>query len=144
MNTSASGRVPHVLLVDDAPDIRELLRDVLEDEGYRVTSRATVQQLATVRELAPDLIVHDLLFAEHAPSGWTFMHALRQDPQVGHLPVILCTADGRVRTDACLVQQVWRLGLRVVLKPFDLTDFLALLATALPRPGEFAPGALST
>lgn len=134
MKSSASRSVPHVLLVDDAPDIRELLRDVLEDEGYRVTSRASVQQVAAVRELAPDLIVHDLLFAEHMPTGWTFLHALRQDPQVGHLPVILCTADGRIHTDPCWAQQVLRLGLRVVTKPFDLTEFLALLDSLLPQP----------
>lgn len=138
MNTSP--RSPHVLVVDDAPDILELLRDVLEDEGYRVTSRASVQQMSAVRELAPDLIVHDLLFTEHMPSGWTFLHALRQDPQIGHVPVILCTADGRVHTDPCWAQQVVRLRLRVLTKPFDLTDFLALLKIVLPEHDGAAPG----
>lgn len=136
-------RSQHVLLVDDAPDIRELLRDVLEDEGYRVTSRASVQHVAAVRELAPDLIVHDLLFAENTPAGWAFLDALRQDPQVGDVPVILCTADGRVHTDPCWVQHVRRLGLRVVTKPFDLTDFLAHLESALSQPGGAPLGALN-
>lgn len=111
-----------------------LLRDVLEDEGYRVTSAASVQEVAAVRALAPDLIVHDLLFAGHTPAGWPFLHALRQDPQVGHVPVILCTADRRVHTDPSWAQQVQGLGLRVMTKPFDLTDFLALLELALPQP----------
>lgn len=129
-------RAPHVLHVDNAPDIRALLREVLEDEGYRVTSAASVQQVATVRALAPDLIVHDLLFSGHTPTGWPFLHALRQDPQVGQVPVILCTADRRIRTDPAWIRQVATLGLQVVTKPFDLTDFLALLATALPQPGD--------
>jgi CheY-like chemotaxis protein len=136
----ATPHSPHVLLVDDAPDIRELLREVLEEEGYRVTSRASVQSLAAVRELAPDLIVHDLLFTERRLAGWTFLDALRQDPQVGQVPVILCTADGRVHTDPSWAQQVRRLKLRVMTKPFDLTDFLALLETVLPHPGIAAPG----
>lgn len=140
MNTTRFA--PHVLHVDDAPDIRELLRAVLEEEGYRVTSAASVQPVATIRALAPDLIVHDLLFAGHTPEGWRFLHDLRQDPLVGLVPVILCTADRRVLTDPSWVQQVEGLGLRVVTKPFDLTDFLALLARALPRPGDATLGAL--
>jgi CheY-like chemotaxis protein len=125
---------PHVLLVDDAPDIRALLREVLEEEGYRVTSAGSIQHLATVRELAPDLIVHDLLFAGHSPAGWPFLHALRQDPLVGQVPVILCTADARVHTDPCWSQQVRSLALQAMTKPFDLADFLALLELALPQP----------
>jgi CheY-like chemotaxis protein len=84
--------------------------------------------------------VHDLLFAERRPVGWAFLDALRQDPQVGQVPVILCTADGRIYTDPCWVQHVRRLGLRVVTKPFDLTDFLALLKIVLPQPDGAALG----
>jgi CheY-like chemotaxis protein len=134
---------PHVLHVDDAPDIRALVREVLEDEGYRVTSAASVQQVATVRALAPDLIVHDLLFAGHAPTGWSFLHALRQDPLLGQVPVILCTADRRVYTDPAWAQQVLSLGVQVMTKPFDLTDFLARLELALTQPGSVATRAMS-
>jgi CheY-like chemotaxis protein len=141
MNTAQ--RSPHVLHVDDAPDIRTLLREVLEDEGYRVTSAATVQQVATVRALAPDLIVHDLLFAGHVPTGWSFLHALRQDPLVGQVPVILCTADRRIHTDPSWAQQVQDLGLKVIAKPFDLTDFLALLELALLQQNSVANRAMS-
>ncbi len=136
-------RPPHVLLVDDAPDIRALLREVLEDEGYRVTGASSVQPVATVRTLAPDLIVHDLLFAGHTPSGWPFLHALRQDPLVGQVPVIVCTADSRVHTDPSWAQQVQGLGLKVMTKPFDLADFLALLELALPQPRHGAIRATS-
>lgn len=135
-------RSPHVLHVDDAPDIRELFREVLEDEGYRVTSAAYVQPMATVRALAPDLIVHELFFAGRAPAGWDFLHALRQDSQVGRVPVILCTADRRVSTDPVWTRQVQELGLQVMTKPFDLADFLALLEAALPQPGDPALWAL--
>lgn len=129
---------PHVLLVDDTPDVRDLLRDVLEDEGYRVTSAAFVQDVATVRQLAPDLIVHDLLFGAHTPAGWAFLDQLRQDPLVGQVPVILCTADGRVRYDPSWIQHAEHLGVSVVSKPFDLTDFLALLTSVLPDHGDVA------
>jgi CheY-like chemotaxis protein len=135
---------PHVLLVDDSPDVRDLLCDVLEEEGYRVTSKASIQDVDTVRELAPDLIVHDLLFAEHRPAGWAFLHTLRQDPNVGQVPVILCTADGRIHTDQSWIQQARYLKLRVMTKPFDLMDFLALLETVLPHQGGAAPRFHST
>ena len=32
---------PYVLVVDDEPDIRELVKEILEDEGYRVVARRT-------------------------------------------------------------------------------------------------------
>ena len=137
-----ASRTPHVLLVDDAPEIRALLRDVLEDEGYRVTSKAAVKCVGMIRDLAPDLIVHDLLFEAHRPASWTLLRALREDPQVGHVPVILCTADDRVHTDPTWAQHVRGLGLRVITKPFDLADFLALLDSVLPLPG--GPGAFAS
>ncbi|MFN8662141.1 MAG: response regulator [Thermomicrobiales bacterium] len=129
MNTTP--RCPHVLLVDDTVAIRDLMRELLEDEGYQVTIAASVQDVETVRELAPDLIVHDLLFGDHRPAGWTFLQALRNDPQVGRVPVILCTADCRVQTDPEWADQVQSLALRVVTKPFDLTDFLTVISSTL-------------
>ena len=122
---------PHVLLIDEAPDIRDLLHALLEDEGYRVTSKASVQSVATVRELAPDLIVHDMFFSEPRPRGWELLRTLRQDPSLAQIPVILCTADGRVRTNQAIARQIQQLALRVVTKPFDLAYFLSVIAVAL-------------
>jgi len=131
-------RCPHVLVVDDAPEIRELLCEVLEDEGYQVTSAASVQDMSDVRDLAPDLIVHDLRFAAHTPTAWAFLDELRQDPQVGQVPVILCTADGRIHSDPTWAHHAEHLGVRVVSKPFDLTDFLGHLTSVLSDQGDNA------
>ncbi|MCA1790758.1 MAG: response regulator, partial [Thioalkalivibrio sp.] len=48
---------PYVLVVDDEPDIRMLLRDVLEDEGYEVALAGSVAEAkAARRSRRPDLI----------------------------------------------------------------------------------------
>ena len=51
----------HVLVVDDEPDIRELVKDILEDEGYRVTPVADGKGARdALRAGRPDLILLDI------------------------------------------------------------------------------------
>lgn len=56
---------PHILLVDDEASIRDLLREVLERAGYRVTSVATAEEaLAVVTKDSPRLVITDLQLEE--------------------------------------------------------------------------------
>ena len=52
---------PYILVVDDEPDIRDLVKDILEDEGYAVS---TAENAAAAREARrvqrPDLILLDI------------------------------------------------------------------------------------
>ena len=78
----------HIVIVDDEPLVREILREVLRDAGYRVTDLATAAEaLQRVREDVPDLIVTDLQLEEM--DGFAFIE------QVKHLlpkvPVVLLT-----------------------------------------------------
>jgi CheY-like chemotaxis protein len=51
----------HILIVDDEPDIRELLSDFLRSSEYRVTAVSSqAGALAAVREELPDLVISDL------------------------------------------------------------------------------------
>lgn len=78
----------HILIVDDEPLVRDILREVLRDAGYRVTDLSTAADaLARVREDVPDLIVTDLQLEEM--DGFTFIEQVRQ--LVPKVPIVLLT-----------------------------------------------------
>lgn len=81
---------PHVLLVEDNPDLMAFLSAALADR-YRV-SRATdgVPALALARLDPPDIIVSDIMMP--GMDGLTLLRSLRADVQTSHIPVLLLSA----------------------------------------------------
>ncbi|MCB1741875.1 MAG: response regulator, partial [Gammaproteobacteria bacterium] len=52
---------PRILVVDDEPDIRTLVQEILQDEGYEVTTAENAMQARELRsDLNPDLILLDI------------------------------------------------------------------------------------
>ena len=117
---TADGR-PHLLVMNDAQEILDLLLHLLEDEGYRVSTARIVLDLERVQGLAPDLIVLDVLF-EKQETGWQFLSMTRLDPHLRRVPIVLCTAAAKpVREmEGHLATQ----NVGVVLKPFDVDQLL--------------------
>jgi CheY-like chemotaxis protein len=114
--------------MDDALDVLALQRELLEEEGYRVSASPTILSADRIAALAPDLILTDLRFearraAPEVPAPW------RADPRLGRLPVILCTAahEAAERMAGELAAQ----RVRVVRKPFDVDWPLGEVAEAL-------------
>ncbi len=127
-----SARPPtHVLVMDDTPVILELLQGVLEDECYRVTTCRDLLDPPQIRAVHPDVIMQDLHFAGVQEMGGQLLTAARFDPELAHIPIILCTAATREVQDEVMAEQLRRLRVRVVLKPFDIDELLAVLAEAL-------------
>ena len=89
---AADGRQPHILVVNDTQEIIDLMRELLEDEGYRVTTSLELLNLDKIKALAPDIILQDLLFEGSQDKGWKMLHLTRLDPEVTRIPVVLCTA----------------------------------------------------
>lgn len=123
--------MPLALLVDDAPDIRMLLRAIVERCGYE--SREASDGAAAVRavdEAVPDLVLLDVQMPEM--DGWETLAALRADPRTVDVPVILCT----VKSHPADVRRGWEAGCDgFVVKPFDIDEMTATVR---------AVGALST
>jgi two-component system OmpR family response regulator len=87
--------VPHIAVVDDHRDIRDLVGKYLQQQGYRVS---TADGGAALRRLldrgAPDLIVLDIMMP--GEDGLTLCRELRNDSRVGAgIPIIFLTARGR-------------------------------------------------
>lgn len=79
-----------ILVVEDNAELRGYLRRHLEDR-YRVVEAANGREgLATAGELVPDLILCDVMMPEM--DGETLCRAVRADPELSFLPVIMLTA----------------------------------------------------
>jgi CheY-like chemotaxis protein len=78
-----------VLLVDDEPDVRDLLGEMLEHEGYRVaTARDGAEALAKLRDPpAPHLIILDLVMP--GMNGWDFLDERSRRPELADIPVLV-------------------------------------------------------
>ncbi len=80
-----------MLVVDDDPAIRELLRRMLEGDGYRVVEAENGRvALERLRDGAPGLIVLDLMMPEM--DGFEFMEELRRQEGWSGIPVIVLTS----------------------------------------------------
>jgi CheY-like chemotaxis protein len=89
---AAAGHVPDadhpILIIDDDPDARELLRRTLEADGYAVAMATGGEEgLALARQLQPALITLDVMMPR--VDGWTVLQALKEDPELEHIPVIM-------------------------------------------------------
>jgi two-component system, OmpR family, response regulator VicR len=124
---SADGRQPHILVINDTQEILDLMQELLEEEGYRVTTSLALLDLAKVKALAPDIMIQDLLFEGTQELGWKFLTLVRLDPELARIPLILCTAAVRTVNDPEMAEQLNRQGIRVVLKPFTIDDLLTTL-----------------
>ena len=122
----------HILVVNDTQAIIDLMRDLLEDEGYQVSTSIETVELTRIKALKPDLIIQDLLFADGSQeTGWHFLTLVRLDPELAHIPLILCTAAMDPIKDPDMAENLNRLGVRVVLKPFNLEDLLTVVTEVL-------------
>jgi CheY-like chemotaxis protein len=108
--TDESG--PTILVCDDDPPLRELVRAVLGPSYRFVEAADGTEALASVRELVPDLIVLDVMLP--GMSGIDVLRTLRADEATSHIPVVVITAWSHAEADA------WTAGAdRFVSKPFD-------------------------
>jgi two-component system OmpR family response regulator len=116
----------HILVVDDDAEIRSLLREYFQKNGYRVTVAADGKGLWAAMETArPDIVVLDLMLP--GEDGFSLCRALRARSDV---PVIMLTARGE-ETDRIV-------GLEMgaddyVAKPFNPRELLARIKSVLRR-----------
>jgi DNA-binding response OmpR family regulator len=105
-----------VLLVEDDVELRDLLQDILEDEGYDVVpaddGRQALEYLRTTsgKDEAPSLMILDLMMPH--VNGWEVLDAMEADPRI-QVPVIVVSATGTAPEDVSA-------GTVFFQKPFDL------------------------
>lgn len=121
-----------VLVVDDEPDIVELVSYNLKKEGFQVFSAPDGEEaLAKIKKETVDFLILDLMLP--GLQGMELCRILRNDPKMKHLPIIMLTAKG---------EEVDRiLGLEIgaddyVAKPFSPRELVARVKAVLRRYSE--------
>jgi signal transduction histidine kinase/DNA-binding response OmpR family regulator len=83
-------RAALVMIVDDDPNARDLLAATVRREGYRVIEATDGETaLALAREWHPDVVTLDVLMPRM--DGWAVLTALKSDPELAEIPVIIVT-----------------------------------------------------
>lgn len=79
-----------VLIVDDDPNVRDMLARTLRKEGYRVElATGGAEGLRQAQALMPDVITLDVMMPEM--DGWTVLRALKAEPATAGIPVVMLT-----------------------------------------------------
>jgi CheY-like chemotaxis protein len=120
-----------IVAVDDAPDVLELLAEVLEDQGYRVLTAATPERAyELIRATRPDLLIVDVWMA--GAVDWEVLDTVQLDPATAAIPVLVCSA--AVDTVSHREAQLRAQGCGVLLKPFELDELLGAVQAAIGPP----------
>jgi DNA-binding NtrC family response regulator len=128
----------HILVVDDEPDIRDLVREILEDEGYRVSVAENGETArAAFARGAPDLVLLDIWMPD--VDGITLLREWSSGAGLD-CPVVVMSGHGTVETAI----EATRLGAYdFVQKPISLARLLAIVGQALEagrkKPKTIAP-----
>lgn len=132
------GSQPHILAINDSQEILDLIRELLEEEGYRVTTRtAALPTPDEIAALQPDVVILDYIW-ETRDSGWRLLLLLRDDPRTSDLPLILCT--GAIQQLEPVRDELPAMNVTLVLKPFDIEDLVHTVAEALGHGASGVPG----
>ena len=122
MNTTQST----ILVLDDEPDLLELLSVLLTSAGYRVHTAQTAEEMEIyIKEKnLPDLLILDLLLA--GSHGGDLVRNLKAGERTRNIPILMISAHPSVE------QEAHKHGANAFLfKPFDIDEFLALVESLL-------------
>jgi len=82
---------PRILIIEDEPDIIELLTFHLEREGYAVSSQShTNNILQTITEINPQLLILDLMLP--GKNGYDICKLIKNNPETSQLPILIISA----------------------------------------------------
>jgi len=117
-----------ILIVEDVPNILELLNVTLNFRGYPVITAANgLEALDVIAETQPALIITDILMPKM--DGYTLIQKLRSDPKTSQIPIIVLTATYISPDDKAFALSLG--AVRFMEKPIDTEEFLLSVAEVL-------------
>lgn len=129
-----------LLVVEDVPNVLELLEVTLRFKGYHVVSAHNgVEGLEKVESMRPALIITDILMPQM--DGYAFVHNLRLNPATRDIPVIFLSATYVTPEDKAFAMSLG--ATRFMEKPIDTEDFLLTIAEILTHRSPVAPEPLN-
>jgi PleD family two-component response regulator len=122
-----SGDRPVVVVADDVPASLSVLLHMLSEQNYEVLAAESGQAvLDLARDETPDLFLLDVLMPDL--NGYEVCKRLKQDPRLGHIPVVFITAKSRSED---IVRGFEAGAADYVAKPFNKSEVLARVRTQL-------------
>ena len=116
-----------ILIVDDEPDIRDLIAGVLEDQGYNVRTAGTAEKaLEEVKQRAPRLVVLDVWLQGSGMDGLAVLKYLKAIDAI--MPVIVISGHGNIETAVAAIR---RGAYDFIEKPFKADRLIHLVERAI-------------
>jgi len=126
----------HILVVEDVPNILELLEVTLRFKGYQVvTARNGEEALEKVKQERPALVITDILMP--TMDGYAFVYALRTDPANLNIPVIFLSATYVTPEDKAFAMSLG--AMQFIEKPIDTEEFLLTIAELMMQKQPTSP-----
>ncbi|MEI4194814.1 nitrogen assimilation response regulator NtrX [Roseovarius sp. E0-M6] len=112
-----------ILIVDDERDIRELISDILEDEGYATRLAGNSDDaMAAVAEAQPALLILDIWLKDSNMDGIDILKAVKRDyPDV---PVVIISGHGNIEIAVAAIKQG---AYDFIEKPFNIDQLLVVI-----------------
>ncbi len=116
-----------ILIVDDEADIRDLIGDILKDEGYGTRTASDADgALGAVDEMPPDLIILDIWLQGSRMDGIEILKSVKRDnPDV---PVVIISGHGNIEIAVAAIKQG---AYDFIEKPFNTDQLLVVVRRAL-------------
>ncbi len=129
-----------ILVVEDVPNILDLLEVTLRFKGYpTVTARNGQEALAKIEDERPALVITDILMPRM--DGFAMVHRLRNDPRTNSIPIIFLSATYVTPEDKAFAMSLG--AVRFLEKPVDTEDFLLTVAEVLTAGPSTVPKPLA-
>jgi len=130
-----------ILVVEDVPNVLELLEVTLRFKGYQVVSATNgLEGLEKARTGNPALIITDILMPKL--DGFAFVQKLREDPKTRAIPVIFLSATYVTPEDRGFAMSLG--AARFIEKPIDTEEFLLTVAEIMTQGPPTSPEPLNS
>jgi len=127
-----------IMIVDDEPDVVDLVKLVLKSEGYDViTAYSGREALEKIGKDVPDLILLDIMMPQM--DGWEVYQRIRADPQTSKVPVAMLTAKSQ-SIDKMIGLHVVQVD-DYITKPFGRAELLERVKKILKDKGKLEAAA---
>lgn len=125
--------LPKLIVIDDEPQIRGLLREFFSDH-FEVTVGATGKEAVELsKRIRPDIILMDIMMPEL--DGVAACDQIRQNPETRHIPILILTA----ANTSLERMRAFNLGADdFISKPFEIEEVLTRLKSKLKRAQEMS------
>ncbi len=116
-----------ILVVDDEPDIRELIADILQDEGHGTRlAWDSETAFAEINKAPPNLIILDIWLKESRLDGIEILKKVRRDnPEI---PVVIISGHGNIEIAVAAIKQG---AYDFIEKPFNIDQLMVVITRAL-------------